>query len=190
MAFKRPRAARIAASFMMFSSSAPVEKGTRLAIFSKSTSSAKGLALGVHLQDGNTPRHIGVIDENRAVKAAGTQQRGVKNVAAVRRRHDNNALVDCEAIHLDQQLVQRLLAFVVSAAQTRAAVATHGVNLINKDDGRGSALGLIEQVADAARAHAHEHLHKVRAGNGEERHARLARNRLCQQGFCPCRAGR
>ena len=148
----------------------------------------EGLALGVHLQDGNTPRHIGVIDENRAVKAAGTQQRGVKNVAAVRRRHDDDTLVDCEAVHLDQQLVQRLLALVVSAAQTRAAMAADRVNLINKDDGRGSALGLVEQVTDAARAHAHEHLHKVRAGNGKERHARLARNRLRQQGFA--RAGR
>ena len=43
------------------------------------------------------------------------------------------------------------------------------------------ALGLVEQVAHAAGAHADEHLDELRAGDGEERHAGLARNGLGHQ---------
>ena len=40
---------------------------------------------------------------------------------------------------------------------------------------------LLEQVAHARRAHADEHLHELRAADGEERHARLAGDRLGEQ---------
>ena len=41
-----------------------------------------------------------------------------------------------EPVHLHQQLVQRLLALVVPAAETGAAVATHRVDLVDEDDAR------------------------------------------------------
>lgn len=44
-------------------------------------------------------------------------------------------------------------------------------------------LGLLEKVAHARSAHAHEHLHEIRAGNRQERHIGLSRHRLRQQGF-------
>ncbi len=47
-------------------------------------------------------------------------------------------------------------------------------------------LRLLEEVAHAAGAHADEHLDEVRAGDGEEGHARLPGNRLGQQ--CLARA--
>ena len=40
---------------------------------------------------------------------------------------------------------------------------------------------MLEQVTDTACAHAHEHLHKVRTGNGEEWDVSLARHSLGQQ---------
>ena len=43
------------------------------------------------------------------------------------------------------------------------------------------ALGLAEQVADAGGADADEHLDEIRAAQAEERHARLAGDRLGQQ---------
>ena len=88
---------------------------------------------------------------------------------------------EVEAVHLDQHLVERLLALVVTAAHTRAAVATDGVDLVDEDDGGAGLLGLLEQVAHAARAHADEHLDEVRTGDREERHARLACDRASQQ---------
>jgi hypothetical protein len=79
-----------------------------------------------------------------------------------------------EAVHLDQQLVEGLLAFVVPAAHTGAAVAPDRVDLVDEDDGRRVLLGLFEQVTYPARADADEHLDEVRAGDGVERHAGLA----------------
>ena len=54
-----------------------------------------------------------------------------------------------EAVHLDEQLVERLLALVVTAAEAGAAVAADGVDLVDEDDAGRVLLALLEQVADA-----------------------------------------
>src|SRR5689334_24101575 len=51
----------------------------------------------------------------------------------------------------------------------------HGVDLVDEDDAGRVLLALLEQVAHAARADAHEHLDEVGARDREERHARFAR---------------
>ena len=86
-----------------------------------------------------------------------------------------------EAVHLDQQLVEGLLALVVAAAQAGAALAADRVDLVDEDDARAVLLGLLEQVAHPGGADADEHLDEVRAGDGEERHAGLAGHRAGQQ---------
>ena len=134
------------------------------------------------------PFDIGIVDGDLPVKTTGTEQCGVQNVGAVGCRHDDDALVRAETVHFHKQLVQRLLALVVSAAQARAAVTTDGVYLINEDDCRRGAPGGFKQVAHARSAHANVHFHKIRAGNGIERNVRLAGNGLGKQGFT--RAGR
>ena len=94
--------------------------------------------------------------------------------------HDH-AAVGAEAVHLDQQGVERLLALVVAADDARAAGLAQGVQLVDEDDAGGLGLGLLEHVADAGRAHADEHLDEVGAREAEERHARLAGDGLGQQ---------
>src|SRR3546814_18661430 len=79
------------------------------------------------------------------------------------------ALAALEAVHLDQQLVQRLLALVVPATQARAAMAADGVDLVDEDDARRVLLALLEHVAHAAGADADEHLDEVGARDREER---------------------
>ena len=75
----------------------------------------------------------------------------------------------------------------MAAAQARAPLAAHGVDLIDEDDGRGVLLGLLEQVPDPGRAHAHVQLHKVGTGDGQEPHAGLPRHGLGQQGLAGTR---
>ena len=65
----------------------------------------------------------GSVTYDLAVEAARTQQRRVEDVGPVGGGHHDDAEVGLEAVHLDQQLVQRLLALVVAAAQAGAAVA-------------------------------------------------------------------
>ena len=86
-----------------------------------------------------------------------------------------------EAVHLDQQLVQRLLALVVAAAEAGAALAADRVDLVDEDDARAVLLGLLEHVAHPGGADADEHLDEVRTGDREERHAGLTRDSARQQ---------
>ena len=119
------------------------------------------LALRVHLEDPLAALEVGRVDADLAVEATGTQQRRVEDVEAVRRRDEDDVRLGVEAVHLDEELVQRLLALVVPAAEARAAVTADRVDLVDEDDGRRVLLGLVEQVAHAARADADEHLDEV-----------------------------
>ena len=91
-----------------------------------------------------------------------------------------------EAVHLDQQLVQRLLALVVAAAQARAALAADRVDFVDEHDAGRVLLRLLEHVAHARRADADEHLDEVGAGDREERHLGLAGDRLARAASCRC----
>ena len=98
------------------------------------------------------------------------------------------ALVRVEAVHLDEELVERLLALVVAAAEAGAALAADGVDLVDEDDAGGVLLALLEEVADARGAHADEHLDEVRAADGEEGDVGLAGDGPGQQGLARARA--
>ena len=132
------------------------------------------LAARVDLEDLVAAVEVGGVDADLAVEAARAQQRRVEHVGTVGRRDEDDAAADVEAVHLDEQLVEGLLALVVAAAHAGAAVATDGVDLVDEDDGGRVLLGLLEQVADAAGADADEHLDEVGAGDRVERHAGLA----------------
>ena len=53
-------------------------------------------------------------------------------------------------------------------------MAAHRVDLVNEDDAGRVLLALLEEVAHAACAHAHEHLNEIRTGDGEEGNIGLA----------------
>ena len=137
---------------------------------------------GVDLEGLETARQIGPVHDDAPVKAAGTQQRLVQHLGPVGGGQNNDALGGVKAVHFSQQLVQRLLPLVVAAHAGVAGLAD-GVDFVDKDDGRGHFAGLLEQVPDAGRAHAHEHLHKAGAGDGEERHVGFTGHGLGQQRF-------
>ena len=69
-----------------------------------------------------------------------------------------------EAIHLGQQLIERLLALVVAAKAAAIALLTDGIDLIDKDDTRSFLICLLEEVPDLRGTHADEHLNELRAG--------------------------
>ena len=146
------------------------------------------LAAAVHLQNRDPPALVGIVHRHLPVKPARTQQRGVQNIPPVRGRHHDDAFVHRETVHFNQQLVQRLLPFVVAAAEARAAVTSDGVDFVDENNRRGYFLRLFKKVAHATGADADKHFNKVAAADGEEGHARLSGNRLGQQGFA--RSGR
>ena len=132
--------------------------------------------LGVNAKNFFAATDIGTPDNDAAIEAARAQKRGIENVGTVGRGHQDDAVVGFEAVHLDEQLVQGLLALIVSAAETGAAMATDRVDFVDEDDAGSVLLALLEEVANAACANADEHLHEVRAGDGEEGHVGFAGN--------------
>ena len=148
------------------------------------------LAAGVDLEDLPAADAVGPVDDDLAVEAAGAQQRRVEDVGPVGGGDQDDVVLHLEAVHLDEQLVQRLLALVVAAAEAGAAVAPDGVDLVHEDDAGAVLLGLLEQVAHARGADADEHLDEVRAGDREERHAGLAGDRAREQRLAGARRAR
>ena len=142
----------------------------------RSTSGAERHLAHMNSQDLLAADEVGVRDDDLTVEAAGPQQRRVEHVGPVGRGDDDDAFVLLEAVHLDQQLIERLLALVVAAAEARAAMAADRVDFVDEDDAGRVLLRLLEHVAHAARADADEHLDEVRARNGEERHVGFARD--------------
>ncbi len=84
--------------------------------------------------------------------------------------------------------IERLLAFVVTAADAVAAMTADRVNFVDENDAGRGFLALLEHVADAAGADADKHLDKVRAADREERDVRFARDGAREQRLA--RAGR
>ena len=148
----------------------------------------QGRALGVHFKNAAAAAQIRRGHHHLAVETAGPQQGRVQHVRTVGGRDEDDALIAFKTVHFHQQLVQGLLALVMAAAQPGAALAAHGVDFVNKNQAGRIFLALHKEVAHARSAHAHEHFHKVRAGNGKERHPGLTGHGARQQGFT--RAGR
>ena len=116
--------------------SAPVKPGSLARQRAEVDLARDRLALGVHLENLLAAVAIGAVDHDLAVEAARAQQRGIEDVRPVGGRDQDDVVLELEAVHLDQQLVERLLALVVTAAQAGAAVAADGVDLVHEDDAR------------------------------------------------------
>ena len=104
---------------------------------------------GVNLQDLLAPDEVGVRHLNLTVEPARTHQRRIEHVGTVGRGDQDDAFIGLEAVHLDQQLVERLLALVIAAAEPRAAMTAHRVDFVDEDDAGRVLLGLLEHVAHA-----------------------------------------
>ena len=140
-------------------------------------------ALCMQLEDVLAASQVGQLNRNAAVKTTGAQQGRVKAVGAVGSGEDDDTLMVIEAVHLGQQLVERLLALVVAAKAAAIALLADGIDLIDKDNARGLFLGLLKQITHLGSATADEHLDELGARNAKERHARLAGNSLGKQGL-------
>ena len=143
----------------------------------------------VHLEDAFAALHVGARHDHAAVEAAGAQQRGIEHVGAVGRGDQDDAFVRLEAVHLDEELVQGLLALVVPAAEAGAAVAADGVDLVDEDDAGRVLLALHEEVADARGADADEHLDEVRAARSRRTARPPRRRRRARGASCRCPGG-
>src|SRR4029450_9147440 len=69
----------------------------------------------------------------------------------------------------------------MAAAHAMAAMTTYRVDFVDENDARRGFLALLEHVAGARGADAHEHFNEIRAADGEERHVSFTRDGARQQ---------
>src|SRR5205814_1382957 len=125
--------------------------------------------------------HVWQINRDLAIEPAGTQQRGIEHIGPVRRGDNNDTFLRIEAVHLDEQRIERLLTLVMPAADAVAAMPADRVDFVDENNARRGFLPLLEHVAHPRCADADKHLHEIRAADREERHVGFARNSAREQ---------
>ena len=144
------------------------------------------LARDVDLQDGGTFRLVGEGNLDLAVEAARSQQCRVEDLGPVGGGHHHDAGGGVEAVHLGQELIEGLLAFVVGHDRAAPALAD-GVDLVDEDDRGGALAGIGEEVADPRCPDPHEELDEARPGEGQEGHPGLTGHRSGHEGLAGSR---
>ena len=147
------RAASSAASLARLARSAPTIPGVDAASASRSTSSASGIERVWTSRILRRPARSGGCTATRRSKRPGRSSAGSRISGPVGGAEHDDRLRRLEAVHLGQDLIERLLALVVGAGDAGRALARAAdrVELVDEDDRRRGLLGLGEQVAHARR---------------------------------------
>src|SRR5262245_5219590 len=112
-------------------------------------------------QDLLTALPIGPIDQHLTIKTAGTEESLVQNFRPIRGRENADALARIETVHLDEQLIEGLLAFVVpSHERCGTACLAQRVEFIDEHDTGSHGLCLAKEVAHTRCAYPHNHIDK------------------------------
>ena len=159
------------------------------ATWSSDTESASGTSRVCTSRMRRRPSRSGGFTTMRRSNRPGPEQGGVEDLGPVGGGQHDHALVAGEPVHLGEDLVERLLALVVTAEVDRPAPGpADRVELVDEDDRRCDLLGLLEQVAHPARADADDHLDELRRRDRQERDRRLAGDRPRQQRLAGARS--
>jgi len=120
----------------------------------------------MHPQDIDAALAVRAVDQHLPVEAAGPKQGGVQDFRAIGGGQDDQTDRCIKAIHLGEQLVQRLLLLVVPAkVAERTARPAQCIQLVDEDDGWRTRARLLEQVTHTCGPHADEHLDELAARN-------------------------
>src|SRR5579871_3994000 len=92
-----------------------------------------------------------------------------------------------KAVHLDQDLIERLLPLVVGATESCSTLTTDGINFVDEDNARCTLASFVEQIAHTARPDADEHFDKFGTRDPEKRHAGFASHGACEKRFARAR---
>ena len=136
---------------------------------------------GMHLKNGLATAHVGQVHRDLSVKTTRSEQRGVEHIRPIGCRDNNNPILRVETVHLNEQRIERLFAFVVSTAPAMSATASDSVNFVNKNEARCVFAGLFKHVTNTAGADTNEHFHEIRTADAEESGVSFAGNCLGEQ---------
>ena len=145
-------------------------------------------AFGFHLvevdfQDVGPAAFVRSVDKHLAVEAPRPQQGGVQNLRPIGRGHQNDTDIRVEAIELDQQLVQGLFSFIVTAGHADAPGLAQCIQFVDEYDARRFFFGFLEKVSHARGAQADKHFNELGSAQAEKGYAAFSRHGFRQQCF-------
>ena len=169
------RAARIAASFITFSRSAPEKPGVDLATRSRSTEESKGFDLLWTFRVCETTIPIRQVQGYPPVEASRTEQSLIQVISGrlVAAIHDDIVML-IETIHLHQYLVQCLLSLVIAPPETGATYFRPTASISSTKTMQGAFCLACSKGFSPRGANTYEHLHELRTAYGKEGHPSLA----------------
>ncbi len=103
---------------------------------------------------------VGSFDSHAAVEASRAQERFIESIRSVCGSDYDDSLANIKTVHLNEQLVQCLLALIV-AIDAGATLATNGIDFVDKDDAWRRFLRLVEKITHATGAYTHQHFYKL-----------------------------
>ena len=112
------------------------------------------------------------------IETTRAQQRLVQHVGAVGCCNNDHTGIGFKSVHLNQQLVQGLLALIVTAARAGTAMTTHCINFIDKNNARRMLFRILEHVTYTRCTNTHKHLNEVGTRDAEERNPSFTGNCL------------
>ncbi len=180
------RPAKIAASLQMLARSAPVRPLVWRATSSRSTFFS-GLLRECTSRISLRPLRSGGGTKIWRSKRPGRSSAGSSFSSRFEAAITTSSSRAAEAVHLDEQLVERL---VLLAGDVVAARGAHRVELVDEDDRRPGLACLAEEAPDARRAEAGEHLHERRRPTARRTWPSTRWPRPWQAASCRCPAGR
>ena len=121
--------------------------------------------LGMYLQNGLTSGKIRQIHRYAPVKATRAKQGLIQRFRAIGSSQNDDTGASVKAIHFCQQLIQRLLTFIITADPCPVTLLSYGVNFIDKHDTRRLFSSLLEQITDSGSAAPDKHLYKFRTAD-------------------------
>ena len=141
------------------------------------------LASRVYSENTRAALEVGKVNGDLTIETAGTEEGLIENIGTVGGGNGDNAGIAIETVHLDEDLVDGLLALVVAAGETGTTLTTDGIDLINEDDAGGILLGLAEDITDTGGTDANEHLDELGTRDGDEGYAGLTGHGLGEKGL-------
>jgi len=128
----------------------------------------------VHAENSLAAPEVWRINDDLTVESTRTEERWIEHVGSVCGSDQNDTIIRLETVHLDEQLIERLLTLIVPATEACSTMPPNRIDFIDEDDTRRMGLALFEQISDAAGANTNEHLDEIRTRHREEGAARFS----------------
>ena len=143
----------------------------------------------VHLEDRFASAPVRQVNDDPPVEASRPQQRLVENVRLIRRGQHDDAFTARKAVHLRQNLLERLFVFAGAADRELPSRASDRVDFVDEDD-RGRALARLAEEVTHWQLPRPRSSRRTRQRSSRRRVRPLRLRRLARAGSCRYRVRR